>query len=180
MSVSDILGVLTGVALTLTPLVPAGPPAHGGTVFVAAANAREGDETSTQMSANAASAALGAKGFTFLDDPNHAAYVADVVVSRTDVGTGQERIHASRASMMGTGVNVPFATGQSRLVPLERTEMSISIRRRGETRALWHGAAVTIRSASAPAGAAETVASALSAAALRIYPAESPEPVGVP
>lgn len=170
----------TALALVAAPTLAAGPPPNGGTVFVTAANARDGDDTSTQMSLNAASSALGTKGFTFLDDPDHAAYVADVVVIRTTVGTGQERVPAGAAAVMGTGVSVPFSTGQSRFVPLQRTEVDISIRRRGEASALWHGAAVTVRSVGARNGGADTVASALTAAALNIYPRQASEAVGVP
>jgi hypothetical protein len=179
---NTILDLVTGLALMLTsgPLLAAGPPPNGGTVFVTATNARDGDDTPTQISADAVSKALGAKGFTFLDEPGHAAYVADVIVRRTDVGTGQERVHAGGASMMGSGVSVPFSTGQSRFVPLERTEVEIRIRRRGETTAIWRGAAVTVRSEGSPDGAAENVALALSAAALRMYPRELADTVGVP
>lgn len=174
--------VLAGVALMLaaSPSLSAGPPPHGGTVYVNAATAPNGDETAARMSINAASTALGAKGFTFLDDPDHAAYVADIVVSRTNVGTGQERVSAGAATMMGAGVSVPFSTGQSRLIPLERTEVEIRIRRRGDPAVLWHGAAVTVRAAGARAAAADTVVSTLSAAALRPYPVQSAEVVGVP
>ena len=182
MSAHKILRVLTSMALVLASgtLSAAGPPLNGGTVFVTAKNADEGDDTSMQMSFKAASKALALKGFTFLDDPDHAAYIADVVVRRVDVGTGQERVHAGSASMMGAGVNVPFSTGQSKLVPLQRTELEISIRKRGETNPVWHGAAVTVRIAGSREGDAENVVSTLSAAALQNYPRQASEAVGVP
>lgn len=182
MRVRGISAFLTGIALVLTParLLSAGPPPRGGTIFVTAANASPGDDTSTQVAIAAVSASLGAKGFVFLDDPGHAAYLADVTVSRTDVGTGQERVPAGRPAVMGTGVSVPFSTGQTRLVPLERTELRIRIHRRGEPQAVWSGAAVTVRSAGARDGRADTVASALGAAALGAYPRQSAEVVGVP
>lgn len=182
MRMGMVSAALAGGMLMAGPgaLRAAGPPPGGGTVFVTAENASEADPTPTQTAVNAATAALGAKGFTFLEDPGHAAYVADVVVSRTDVGMGQEKVHAGAAAVMGTGVSVPFATGQSRLVPLERTEMDIRIRRRGEKETIWYGAAVTVRSAGAADGTPERVASVLSAAALRLYPRQSAETVGVP
>lgn len=177
-----ILGALAGAAVmsASAPSQAAGPPPNGGTIFVTATNARDDDDTSTRMSANAASKALETKGFIRFDDPGHAAYVADVTVRRTDVGTGQEKVHAGSASILGGGVSVPFSTGQSRLVPLERTEVAISIHRRGEQSVLWHGAAVTVRVAGSRDGAADTVASVLSAAALWAYPREAAEVVGVP
>ena len=182
MRVEKVLAVLTVAVIMLTPgpSWSAGPPPHGGTVFVGAANAREDDHTSTQLSVNAATTALGNKGFVFLDDPGHAAYAAEVVVNRTDVGMGQEKVPAGRASMMGAGVTVPFSTGQSRVVPLVRTEVEITIRRRGDSAALWHGSAVTVRSLGSRGGADDTVLSVLTTAALAIYPREATEPVGVP
>jgi hypothetical protein len=58
--------------------------------------------------------------------------------------------------------------------------VEIRLRRRGEQAVLWHGAAVTIRSTSAPDGSADQVAFALSQAALSSYPTQTAGAISIP
>lgn len=136
---------------------------------------------------NAAGEALGAKGFTILLDPGHAAYVAELTLTRIDVGTGSAKagvgsstVAPSTSGSVGGGVTVPLSTGKSRLVPLQRIRLEIRIRKRGEEATVWEGAAVTIRAAGTRKGADDMVASNLSEAVLRSYPARIGGVVGVP
>jgi hypothetical protein len=114
--------------------------------------------------------------------------VAELTLSRVDVGTGTAKVPTGKSAVMpggasgsvGAGVIFPLSTGQSTLVPLQRTRLEMRIRKRGEDNVVWHGAAVTIRAAGTRKGADELVASDLSQAVLRSYPAEPEDVVGVP
>jgi len=136
---------------------------------------------------NAAGEALAAKGFTILPGLGHAAYVAELILSRVDVGTGSAKVVAGNSAMLpnmsgsvGAGVMVPFSIGKSRLVALQRIRLEMRIHKRGEAAILWSGAAITVRGAGTRKGADERVASDLSEAVLRSYPAEAGDVVSVP
>ena len=135
----------------------------------------------------AAGEALGTKGFTILTDTGHSAYVAELILSRVDVGTGSAKagkdgssVAPSTSGSVGGGVTVPLSTGKSRLVSLQRIRLEMRIRRRGDERAVWDGAAITVRAAGTRNGADERVAADLSEAVLRSYPATIVGVVSVP
>jgi len=170
------------IAATLTAASAAAAqasPAAGGTVAITAPPTSDGEPSAT-ISIDAAGRAFGLRGFTILNDPAHAAYVAEVITTRAAVGTAVAQGRAGRPLATGGGVNIPISKGNSVLVPLQRTQVEIRMRRRGEQTVLWHGAAVTIRSTSAPDGGADQVAFALSQAALSSYPTRTAEAMSVP
>jgi hypothetical protein len=178
-------GLALGAALTFSsiiggPSLAASPPPNGGTIAIQPKTV-EGYDPSMPAFVDAATAALNAKGFTILDDPNHTAYVGELTLSRTAVGTGfgKDRGGAS-ASVVGTGVVVPFSTGQSSVVTLQRTRLELRIRKRGEEGIVWDGTAVTVRPTGSRNGTDEAVATDLSNALLQIYPALPTEVVGIP
>ena len=67
----------------------------------------------------------GGNPFTILEDPGHAAYVAELILSRAEVGTGSAKVSSGGAAVtpggaygsVGAGVIIPLPTGKSRLVP---------------------------------------------------------------
>jgi len=178
--------------MALTPicggrLAAADPPA-GGTISIQRKTADGEYESSMPAFVNAATEALAAKGFTILEDPGHAAYVGELTLSRAEVGTGTAKASKGRTDAMpggaggsvGAGVIIPLPTGKSRLVPLQRVQLELRIRKRGEDGIVWHGAAVTVRAGGTKKGADEVVAADLSNALLRSYPAVPEDVVGVP
>lgn len=179
-SIAAALALLAGGALS------AAPPPSGGTIAVELDNSGTHDPSSHTF-VDAAAAALAAKGFTLLEDPGHAAYAAELILTRADIGTARAKVPTGGAAILpgasagvGAGVAIPFSAGKSSLVPLQRTLLELRIRRRGEQGVAWHGAAVTIRPSGTRQGADERVAADLSEAVLRSYPAEPVDVVGVP
>lgn len=179
-------GWILGAALALTSLVGGAslaaspPPPNGGTIAILP-RSPAGYDPAMPSFVEAASAALNAKGFTILDDPNHTAYVVELTLSRAAVGTGFGKDRGgANVGMAGTSVVVPFSTGQSSVVTLQRTTLELRIRKRGEDGAVWDGTAVTVRSTGAQKGSVATVASDLSNALLQIYPVVPTEVVGIP
>lgn len=128
------------------------------------------------------------RGFTVLEQPGHAAYVVELKLSRVDVGTGTAKVPNDKSSVepggapnaVGVGVRIPLPTGKSTLVPLQRTQMEIRIKARADESLLWQGTAITVRAAGTKKGQDATVASDLSAALLRAYPAQPEGVIGVP
>ena len=167
-------------------LLAAAPPSSG-TISIEPRTV-DGDHDSSMPSfVIAAGEALGAKGFTILQGPGHAAYVAELTLSRVDVGTGSAKaavgsssVAPSTSGSVGGGISVPLSTGKSRLVPLQRIRLQLRIRKRGEEGTVWDGAAVTVRAAGTRKGADDRVASDLSEAILRNYPARPEAVVSVP
>lgn len=166
----------------------AATPPDGGTISIEPKTGDGDYDSAMPAFVNAASDALAAKGFTILEDPGHSAYVVELILSRDAVGTGSAKVPVGRASgggggpgaSVGAGVVIPFSTGASALVPLLRTRLEMRIRKRGADGVVWDGAAVTVRAAGTRKGAEALVASDLSAALLRSYPAEPEGVVGVP
>jgi len=175
------LPILGGAAMA------ADPPA-GGTVSIEPKTTDGDYDPSLRIFVGAAADALASKGFTILEDPGHSAYVAELALSRTEVGTSTVKGSAGHVGPMpggaggsvGMGVVVPFATGNSRIVPLQRVRLELRIRKRGADEVVWNGAAVTVRPAGTKKGADETVATDLTQALLRGYPAIPEGVVGVP
>ena len=184
-------GWMMAAALALAPTLgaplQAAPPA-GGTISIEAKGVDAELAPSLPAFVTAISDALYARGFTMLDQPGHAAYVAEVDLSRVEVGTGSAHVSTSGSSVepggvgssVGVGVRIPLPTGKSTLVPLQRTRMEIHIVKRGEQAPVWHGAAITVRSAGTKKGQDDVVAAALAEALLRAYPAQPEDVVGVP
>lgn len=154
-------------------------PADGGTVAITAPPTSDGEPSAT-ISIDAAGKAFGLRGFTILNDPAHAAYVAEVITTRAAVGTVVAQGRAGRPLATGGGVNIPISKGKPVLVALQRTLVEIRMRRRGEQAVLWHGAAVTVRSTGATDGTADQVAFALSQAALSSYPTQTAGAISIP
>lgn len=162
-------------------------PPSGGTIAIEAVSAPGDRDSVTRPFVDAAGEALASKGFTILEDKGHAAYVAELILTRVDVGTGSAKASSGNSSVtpgssagVGVGATIPLPTGKSRLVALQRIQIEMRIRKRGEDALVWHGSAVTVREAGTREGANGLVAPALSEAMLRSYPAEVQEVVGVP
>jgi hypothetical protein len=176
---------LIAAALALAPTgggsLQASPPPNGGTISIELQAADGSPDASMRPFVDAASAALTAKGFTVFDDPDHAASVVELIVSRDDVGTGLAKVPGqSAASVAGTGVAIPLSTGESQVVRLQRTRLEMRIRKRGEAGLVWDGVAVTVRALGMKKGTDEIIASDLSRALLQSYPIEPTDIVGVP
>jgi hypothetical protein len=131
--------------------------------------------------------ALTARGFTLLEEPGHAAFVVEIGVTRDQVGTASAKVPASQPQVLpgaspavGFGVVVPFSTGKSTLVPLQRTRLDLRLRKRGEEGITWQGAAVTVRAARTKKGEDQAVAADLAQAILRAYPTAPEDVIGVP
>lgn len=161
--------------LALAPTIAATPPG-GGTIAVVSTTDAESDAAMSAVAREATMAALGDKGFTILDDSDHAAYIADVRTSRTAVGTSVARTRGAAPAVMGSGVNIPLSGNRSSLVTMQRVMIEVRIHKRGDDAVLWHGAAVTVR----PGPAAERLAMQLSRAALSAYPAVVETAVSIP
>ena len=184
--------LIAAAAMALTSVhggpVSAATPPDGGTISIEPKTANQDYDPSLRQFVDAAAQALAARGFTILDGSGHAAYVAELTLSRGEVGTGLAKVPADSKGAspsgasggVGAGVTIPFSTGQSRLVPLERTWLELRIRRRGEVESVWHGTAVAVRSTGAANGSDGRVAADLTEAMLRTYPAEPEGVVGVP
>lgn len=173
--------VAVAIAVGSVASAAAVPPA-GGTISITVAQAADdAPDPATPSFITATSDALAAKGFTILEDPGHAAYVAELILTRTRVGTGSAKASGgSGVTAMGMGVSIPFSTGNSRLVSLQRTQFELRIHKQGDAAILWRGAAVTIRADGTRNGADDVVAAALSQAALGSYPTVREDIVGVP
>jgi hypothetical protein len=163
------------------------PPPAGGTISLAPKTANGDYDASLQSFVEATSEALGVQGFTILD-ADHAAYSAELILSRVEVGTGTAKVPQSRSSVdrggafgsVGAGVTIPLTTGKSSIVPLQQTRLELRIRKRGDDAVIWDGAAVTVRAAGTRKGADGAVATDLSNALLRSYPVQPATDIGVP
>jgi hypothetical protein len=155
-------------------------PRSGGTIAVRTIEEGGDDDPLKQISLDAVTAALGMKGFTILDDPDHAANIAEVVIKRTEVGSSLARGRVAPPIVTGMAVTIPTSRGKSVVVPMQRTELEIRVRRRGEQQPFWEGAAVTVRSADARNASAEQLATMLSQAAIGPYPSVVTSAISVP
>jgi hypothetical protein len=184
-----------GIVAAMMALMPilggslsAAAPPGGGTISIEPRTADGDYDSAMPAFVNAAGEALAAKGFTNVEDSGHAAYVVELILSRVEVGTGRAKVPAGSAAVapggasgsVGAGVVIPFSTGASLLVPVLRTRLEMRIRKRGAEGIVWDGAAVTVRAAGTRKGAEGLVASDLSEAILRSYPAEPEGVAGVP
>ncbi|WP_404712420.1 hypothetical protein [Sphingomonas sp. MMS24-J13] len=181
-----IVAVATCLAPVWTaPLAAAAPP-NGGTIAVAFNTPADATGAATTSFREAADDALATKGFTILDDPGHAAYVAELTLTRVEVGTQSAKVPRGKASAnmggsaVGGGVTLPLSHGETMLVPLQRIRLDMRISKRGEDGVLWTGAAVTVRAAGTKKGADTVVAADLSRALLNSYPVTFGDVVTVP
>jgi hypothetical protein len=172
------VSVATSVAAADT-VPPAPPPPTSGTISI---ESRPGDASGASLSpfVDAAAAVLIDRGFAVLPTAGHAAYVMEVVVSRSDVGTGLAKVPAGAASALGAGVSIPLSNGGSQLMTLRRTRLEMRLRKRVGAGIVWDGVAVTVRAAGTRKGAPDAVAADLSRALFRSYPGQSKQIVGVP
>ena len=171
--------------LALAPMaggaLHASAPPDGGTISIDPQTVDGRDDPAMPTFVDAVSKALTARGFTVFEDPGHAASVIELLVSRSDVGTGLSRVPGQKAaSVAGAGVGIPLGTGNSQSVRLQRTRLEMRIHRRGETGVVWDGVAVTVRGAGTAKGNDATVAADLCGALLQSYPAQPRDVVGVP
>ena len=184
----SIMAAVMALAPAWGGALAAAVPPSGGTISIEPRTADGDYDTAMPSFVSAAADALAAKGFTILEDPGHAAYIVELILSRVAVGTGTAKAAKGKSAVMpggasgsvGAGVSIPLSTGQSTLVPLLRTRLEMRIRKRGEEGVVWDGAAVTVRAAGTRKGADELVASDLSQAVVQRYPAEPEGVVGVP
>lgn len=176
-------------AAALLPLgaAAADAPPTSGTIAISVAPGDGNADPATSSFVSAAGEALASKGLTILDDPDHAGYVAELVLTRADVGTGSAKVRSRGAGFApgvgygaGAGITIPLSAGERRLVAIQRTRLELRIHKRGATDVIWHGAAVTVRAASTPKGGVDTVAADLSTALLRAYPVSVDDVVSVP
>lgn len=186
------LAIFLATAATLaaipTNAAMAAMPPDGGSISIEPAPPGGDAAPVSRSFVEAVSEALAAKGFTILEDSGHAAYVADLILSRVEVGTGLAKVAAGRGEAtpggaygsVGAGVTIPLPTGNSEIVPLQRIRLELRVHKRGDAAVIWDGAAVTVRAAGTRKGTDEAVAADLSGAILRGYPVEPEGIVGVP
>jgi len=174
------------VSIWCGPSQAAAPPTSG-TLSIEAQAAEPDLAASMPAFVEAIGDALTSRGFTLLEEPGHAAFVVEIGVTRDQVGTASTKVPASHAQVLpggspavGVGVVVPFPTGRSTLVPLQRTRLDIRLRKRGEDGVSWQGAAVTVRAARTAKGGDKAVAADLAQAILRAYPTQPEDVIGVP
>jgi hypothetical protein len=161
--------------------VAAAPPPNGGTIIIDSKTADGNDDPAMHTFTDAASEALTAKGFTILEAPAHTAYVAELIVDQAGVGTGMGKdAGGATVGVAGTGLVVPFSTGRSAVVTLQRTRLELRIRKSDDGTVVWDGTAVTVRTTGTRKGTDETVAADLSRALFQAYPTQPEDVVGVP
>jgi hypothetical protein len=175
-------------ALAAWAPVAAAAPTPPGTVAMQPVEQSDGLGGTMPAFVAAASEAFGARGFTTLDDPAHAGLLVELAVSRKEVGTAAAKVAPSHSSVspggvagaVGGGVSIALPTGKSRLVPVQQTQLTIRIRRRGADEVVWQGAALTVRSSGVAKGGDAQVATDLTNAVLGAYPAAPDGVVSVP
>lgn len=174
---------LAGAAALPAPSLAASLPMEG-TMAVETKSIDGEQPAAPDMFRDAAASALADKGFTLLDGSDHAAFTMELAISVTDVGTGDAKVATTGAKVLnggvagavGSSVRIAVPSGKSRLVPLERTQLEMTLRKRGGTDVVWRGTAVTVRSAATRGNIAPDLCNAL----LRQYPAQPEAVIGVP
>lgn len=175
------------LALISAPPLVAAEPLTPGTMSIEASAAQPDLKAATPVFADAVGKAFETRGFTLLEGSGHAALVVELRLSRSDVGTGTAKVAASKASAgpggsegVGASLIIPLPTGKSRTVALQQTRLEVRVARRGDPQVIWQGAAVTVRPAGTRQGRDDAIATALSNAILRDYPAAPQDVVSVP
>lgn len=165
----------------------AAAPPNGGTVSIEVEATNGSYDDATPAFVDAVAEALGERGFTILQEPGHAAYVAELILSRVEVGTGSAKVSTESAAVMpgnalsvGAAINVPLPSNKRKLVPLQRVRLEIRLKRRGQEGYVWQGGAVTVRAAGTHNGSPSVLAPELGEAVLRSYPVSSIGVISVP
>jgi hypothetical protein len=128
--------------------------------------------------------ALAEKGFTTIERAGHARFVAELSLTRTEVGTttakvpvaGSEIVSGGSSSQVGGGVTVMLPTAKVRTVPLQQTRLEVRIKKRGEDIVIWHGAALTVRAA----GQDKAISADLTRTIFRTYPEQAEGVASIP
>ena len=173
--------------LLLASPAPAADPIVPGTISVEPSAVEPEARASMPAFVEAVGHALTAREFTLLD-AGHGRFVAHVTISRVAVGTttakvpvaGREMQTGGPSSSVGVGLNVSLPTAKTKTVPLQQIRLDISIRKRGEQAVLWQGAAMTVRAPATAEGKDAAVATDLSEAIFRVYPAQAEGLISVP
>lgn len=178
-----LLIALVGAIAVPTVSLAAALPTEG-TISVEARSVDGTQDVSSVIFQDAAAEALATRGFMLLDGPGHAAYRMEMIFTVSEVGTGSAKVAPTNPDVLSGGVagavgsvlKVPVPSRKSRLVALERTQLEMILRKRGEEDVVWRGTAVTVR----PAETQEKIATDLCNALMRAYPAQSEAVIGVP
>jgi hypothetical protein len=182
--------LVPAAALMATPCwaAPADASLVPGTISLEVTQTAPELRSSTPGFVGAVGQALADKGFTVIDEPGHAGLVADLAVSRDQVGAVNAKVpRGGRATTSGgapdaVGANMTFAlpSAKNRVVPLQLTRLEVHIRKRGDAGILWQGTAITVRPAGTRKGEDAVVASDLIGAILHDYPAPPEGIISVP
>jgi hypothetical protein len=178
--------LLALAAMAGTPRAIAAPPESGTISIETTADGVPGAVQA--VFAGAVSEAFGTRGFTMIEEAGHAALVAELRLSREQVGTAPAAVPVEdsvvtpgdSSNRVGAGISIALPTAKRRLVPLERTRLELRLHRRDETAILWQGTAMTVRAAGTRTGRDDAVAADLTEALLRTYPAQPDGIVTVP
>lgn len=182
------LGTFAATALLMQAL-PAGlaraqEPQALGTISVEATPADPALGASISTFVEAVGKALTDKGYTTIEGAGHARFVADLSLTRAEIGTttakvpvtGSQLISGGASSRVGGGASILLPTSKTRSVPLQETRLEVRIRKRGEDKVIWHGAALTIRAA----GQDRVVSANLARAVFQTYPNQPDGIVSIP
>lgn len=182
------LGKLAATALLLpaTFVGPAGAqePQPLGTISVEATPVDPTLGAAISTFINAVGKALTDTGYTTIEGAGHARFVADLSLTRTEIGTttakvpvtGSQLIQGGASSRVGGGASILLPTSKTRIVPLQETRLEVRIRKRGEDVVIWHGAALTIRAA----GQDQATSADLARAVFQTYPSQPDGIVSIP
>ena len=181
-------GFAMAVLLLAGSAAPGAAPAAPGTISVETAAVEANLEPSLPLFVEAVGKALAAHEFTLIEGAGHAHFVANLTVTRVDVGTttgkvpvaGPTAMAGGRPTRAGGGVNFSLPTGKIRTVPLQQTKLELSIRQRGDDAVLWRGSALTVRATDSANGQDGAVAKDLAEAIFRGYPEQSEGVASIP
>jgi hypothetical protein len=182
------LGKLAATVL-LVQALPAGlaraeEPQALGTISVKATPVDPDLRASVPIFIDAVGKALAEKGFTTIEGAGHARFVADLGLTRTEIGsttakvpvTGSQLIQGGASSRVGGGASILLPTAKTRTVALQQTRLEVGIRKRGEDNVIWHGAVLTIRAA----GQDKVISADLARAIFQTYPSQPDGIVSIP
>lgn len=169
------------------PAHAAAPPASG-TISVEPTAVEPALRSSMPAFVDAVDRALADRDFTPLAQAGHARFVADLTLTRVAVGTTTAKVPVAGVSAqggtsspsVGGTVNLALPTAKTRTMSLQQTRLEIRIRKRGEQAVIWQGTAMTVRARGASDGKDAAVASDLSEALFRGYPAQPEAVISVP
>lgn len=166
----------------------AAAPAEPGSISVEPTAVEPSLKSSARAFVEAVGKALAAREFTLLEEAGHARFVAELKLTRVDVGTTAAKVPVAGPSaqaggdpsQVGGSVSFSLPTAKTRTVPLHQTLLEVFIRKRGQQEVLWHGSAMTVRASDTGNGSDGSVATDLAEAIFRTYPAPSEGVISVP